>query len=96
MIQINLRPARPLPNKALQDLLLPSVTYLLNETYLRACEADDDDLIKWGRAWACLLFLRQELLWPGYSPGDHFAQNLMSGDLDTLINFFETQSSSGT
>ena len=67
MIEINLLPEPKKPDKDLQRVLNPLITYLIETSHEHAKLAkSEEDLLLWGKTWAGLLCLRQELIPLGF------------------------------
>lgn len=88
MIEINLLPKpEPLDPRVKQLLNVP-VAILLDECYLRFKRATTPkEELAWGRVWASILLVRQEILGIT-SQADSFCQDLIvSGTIDDLENY---------
>ena len=88
MIEINLLPQPKKPDRDFQRILNPLITYLIDLSYDHATKTSDEAEILWGKAWAALLFLRKEILNPGFSPADEMCKKILleNKSLDELLD----------
>jgi hypothetical protein len=85
MIEINLLPKPKKPDKDLQRILNPLITYLIETSHEHAKLAkNEEDLLLWGKTWAGLLCLRQELIPLGFGQTGTSKKLVVEGSIEDV------------